>query len=313
MRRISILLLFAAVGISTRVMALDNPPFPRLAANWIGNQNYQDPHVQRQLARFNIATIDVWPGWENGRGTTVEKVVENIKAINPNTLVFEYIDVNEIWTDRSGAGGPYKDLYSKLDAMHWYLYANGASGTMVNSTYPGSVILNTTLFTRADSNGDRLVEWFPKWAVKTFIGPSPSLDGFNSDNVFWIPRVNGDWNLDGRTDSSKDPTVREWFRQGYVRHFSVLKQLTPGKYQIGNVADWGDQETDISDYQGMLHGGVMEGMVGYSWSVENWGGWKYMMAWYRKTMHAFAEPKLGIFHQVGNASDYQCAMGWLPH
>jgi len=55
----------------------------------------------------------------------------------------------------------------------------------------------------------------------------------------------------------------------------------------------------------MLNGGVIEGLIGYSYSIETYGGWQAMMTWYRKAMSALAEPKLAIFHMVGSATDYQ--------
>jgi hypothetical protein len=54
-----------------------------------------------------------------------------------------------------------------------------------------------------------------------------------------------------------------------------------------------------------LNGGLMEGLIGYSWSSETWAGWAEMMRAYRKILSAYAEPKLGIFHQVGSPTDYQ--------
>jgi Hypothetical glycosyl hydrolase family 15 len=304
MSRVISLAIWAALFVCAQASAFDKPPFPRLGANWIANQNYQDPAIQSQLARGNIAIIGVWPGWENGRGTTVEQVIKNIKAINPRTLVFNYINNNEVPTDRS-AYADWAPLYAKLDSAGWYLYANGGCCAQVSSTWPGAVILNNTLLAPTDSNGDRWVDWYAKWAVTQYSVPNPSLDGLNTDNVFWKPRVDGDWNRDGNTDSASNPTVQSWFRQGYAHHFSVLNKLMPGKLQIGNVADWGDPNSALTEYQGVLNGGVMEGMLGYSYSVETWGGWQVMMAWYRKTMNALGEPKLGLFHQVGSATDYQ--------
>jgi hypothetical protein len=50
----------------------------------------------------------------------------------------------------------------------------------------------------------------------------------------------------------------------------------PGKYQIGNVADWGDSKAVLTEYNGQLNGGVMEGIVGPSYAPEYWGSWKTM-------------------------------------
>jgi hypothetical protein len=49
----------------------------------------------------------------------------------------------------------------------------------------------------------------------------------------------------------------------------------------------------------------MEGMIGYSWSYETWGGWTTMMQAYRKVMGALTTPTRGMFAQLGSATDYQ--------
>jgi hypothetical protein len=304
MRRLMLVMLWAVLFVCAEASAFDKPPFPRLGANWIANQNYQDPAIQQALARGSIALLAFWPGWEYGRGTTVQQVITNIKNINPNTLVFNYVLNNEIPADRT-AYAAYSPIYAKLDAMHWFLYTSGNCCTQVNSTWPGSVIVNNTLFSPPDSNGDRWVDWYAKWAVTNYATPNPSLDGFNTDNVFWKPRVEGDWNRDGTMDSSSNSTTQTWLRQGEAHYFGTLRKLMPNKYQIGNIADWGDPNSSITEYQGMLNGGVIEALIGQSYSVESWSGWQGMMNWYRKTMAALAEPKLAMFHQVGSATDYQ--------
>ncbi|MET0983986.1 MAG: putative glycoside hydrolase, partial [Steroidobacteraceae bacterium] len=54
-----------------------------------------------------------------------------------------------------------------------------------------------------------------------------------------------------------------------------------------------------------LNGGVLEGMIGQSYSPEKWGSWNIMLSWYRKTMATLGEPKLGVFNQHGDPADYQ--------
>jgi hypothetical protein len=49
----------------------------------------------------------------------------------------------------------------------------------------------------------------------------------------------------------------------------------------------------------------MEGIVGTSYSPEQWGSWAEMMRWYRKTMAAVAPPKLVAFQTIGLATDYK--------
>jgi len=295
--------MWTVLFMSSAASAFTDPPFPHLAALWIGNQVYQDATVQQQLARGSIAVISVYPGWGASTGTTVQQVIQNIKAINPNTLVFQYINNNEISYDRA-ANALFADLYAKLDSMNWYLYANGGSGTIVNSWFPGAYELNNTLFVPLDSNGDTWVTWYAKWAVQQYAVPNPALDGFYLDNVFWEPRVDGDYNRDGTTDSATNPTTATWWRLGVRKHFDTMHQLMPGKFQTGNV-DWGAATAVFPELNQQLNGGLMEGMIGYSWSFETWGGWTTMMQGYRKVMAALTVPTLGMFAQIGSATDYQ--------
>jgi hypothetical protein len=287
--------------LSTEAFA-QKPPFPRIGAIWFSYQTYEDPAVQRQLARSEVAVISFWPGWEDGRGTTIEQVIRNIKAINPRTKIFCYILNESIPADRRPT---YAELYAKLDASRWYLYPSGLSGAAVPNSWPGNVTLNNTLFAPRDGAGDRWVEWYAKWAVQRLAAPNPSLDGFFLDNVFVQPRVDGDYNLDGSIDSKSNPTVGAWMRQGLREHFLVMNQIMPGKLQLGNVGEWGSPQATTTEYQGLLNGGFMEALIGQSYSVETWGGWDAMMAWYRKTMNVLGEPKLGIFHQIGDPNDYR--------
>jgi hypothetical protein len=75
MRRLLTSLIWTVLFISSAASAFTAPPFPRLAAVWIGAQNYQDPAVQQQLARGSIAVVSVYPGWGAGTGTTVQQVI----------------------------------------------------------------------------------------------------------------------------------------------------------------------------------------------------------------------------------------------
>ena len=79
----------------------------------------------------------------------------------------------------------------------------------------------------------------------------------------------------------------------------------PGKYVIGNIADWGHRDAVLTELDQTLHGGVIEGILGASYAPEKWGSWAEMMRWYRKTMAAIAEPKLVAFNQHGDKADYQ--------
>ncbi len=295
-------LMCLATVFSSSVLAFTEPPFPRIATvNFSQPQNYDNADFEARLARYNIAMFSVYPGWSGDGTKTMQQSVQAIKNINPNELVFLYISNNEIYNNQSAVA----PLINKVNAQKWWLYPASQSGTKVASAFAGTTEVNNTLFAKPDSNGDRWVEWYAKWAVQQYYVPSPAIDGFFTDNVFWKPRVNGDWNLDGVSDSSSDPTVQQWYRQGYNRHFQVLNQQMPGKYQVGNVTDWGQSTSNLSYLSGVLNGGLIEALIGFSYSPETWGSWSEMMREYRAILSATIAPKLVMFGQVGVANDYQ--------
>ena len=295
MRYLSFLVFMLVAWTSLPASAYEKPPFPRLGVYWISNQNYQDPAVRKELARSDVVIINTWDGWESSAGVTLESVIQDIKAQNPRALVFNYVLNESIPLSHYGA----REFIKKADEMKWWLYPVGASGTPTTSFFGGDfVTVNNTLNSPPDANGDRWVEWFAKWNYRKLAVPNPSLEGFYLDNVFPRPRINGDWNRDGVTDSKSDSTVGLWQRQGLARHFDVMRQLMPGRFQIGNIAEWGHPDATLTELSGKLDGGLIEGIIGMDWSVESWGTWQQMMDWYRKTMDAVAEPKLVVFHQI---------------
>jgi len=302
MQQTRILVICFAILFSGMATAFTEPPFPRIASvNYGGQQNYDNSAYEAQLAKFNIVIFQVYPGWVGGGTKTMNQSVEAIKAINPNELVFLYVSNNEVTL----SGTAYTALRNTITANHWWLYPSGTSGTPVPSAWAGTTEVNNTLFTKPNSNGDNWVNYYAKWAVQSYYVPSPAIDGFFTDNVFYQPRVNGDWNLDGVSDSDTNPTVGQWYREGYGQHFAELKQLMPGKYQIGNVADWGVAGANLSSLTGVLNGGFIEGLIGYSYSPEAWGSWSEMMRRYRVNMATVIAPQLVIFGQAGVATDYQ--------
>ena len=302
--------LFAAAVsllLSVSAPAADSPPFPRLAGVNNGNpHNYEEPAYQQQLAKLNFSLLHVWPGWEKASGMTLEQVVRNIKAINPDSKVFLYENSMEV-SDGDGASKP---VYDKVAQMKWFAFPRGTDGQLLLSTFGARenksvYLVNNTLFTPRDSDGYQEWEWHARWIVQQLYKPNPSIDGFFEDNVFWRPRVDADWNRDGVTDPKDSPQAGKWLREGYRKRFELLHQLMPGKLVIGNVADWGNSKAVLTELDQTLNGGIIEGLLGTSYSPETWASWSEMMRWYRKTMAAVAQPKLVGFHQVGTATDYK--------
>ena len=309
MRHITQLLAAAATTLllAFSASAADSPPFPRLAGvNNGAPQNYWEPAYQAKLAKLNWSLLAVWVNWGASADTTMEQVVRNIKAINPDTRVFLYENPMEVAEGNAAASV----VFEKNDKMKWWAYEKGSTGPYLLSLYGkqtqrSQYQVNNTLFTPKDSSGYQQWEWHARWVVQQFYKPNPSIDGFFEDNVFWRPRIDADWNRDGVTDSKDSPQAGKWLRDAFSKRFALFHTLMPGKLMIGNIADWGRSNTVLTELDQTLNGGLIEGIIGKNYSVETWSTWAEMMRWYRKTMAAVAEPKLVAFHQVGTVTDYK--------
>jgi hypothetical protein len=299
-------LLFALLGtalVSSHALAADE--YPRIGTYAISSpHDYYDPAYQAKLAKIPLSIINYYPGWGESRGYTLDTVAKNVKKINPNTRMFVYvlgeslqIPSNIVWTD----------YYNKVNSSSWWLYSKGFSGTKVLADFGNEFyIVNISSQSKKDSAGLTAGQWYADWVYKTYASTNPTLDGIYTDNVFWKPRRDGDWNGDGVTDSQSDAKVQGWFRQGYRQYVDRLKTKMPGKMMMANVADWGDKPAVLTEYDQVFNGGVLENIIGETYSIEGRsGGWAGMMERYRKTMAAFAAPKLGIFQQQGIVTDYQ--------
>jgi hypothetical protein len=291
----------ASLAAPSQAFAADD--FPRLATYAIAApHDYYNAEYQKKLAKLDVAILSIYPGWGVAQKTTMDTVAKQIKAINPNTRVFAYV-IGEAF--QIPANSAWVDYEQKVNSSNWWLYQTGQSSSKVLSDYGKSFyVLNISTQAKKDSSGQNFAQWFGNYAATSFGKPNPTLDGIFTDNVFWKPRRDGDWNMDGKIDSQNDPTVQGWYRAGYRLYVDTLKKAMPGKMQLANVADWGQSNAVLTEYKGAFNGGVMEHILGKSYSSEV-SGWAPMMAHYRKTMDALAQPKLGIFQQDGSVTDYR--------
>jgi len=274
--------------------------YPRLATYAIGSpKDYFNESYQKQLSKVQIAIVAVYPGWGSAQGVTLNETAKKIKALNPNTRVFQYVLGESL---NHPAEPAYKEFNAKIDQEKWWLYTSGTGPTMVLSDFGnGDYILNITPTARKDASGKTFAQWFGGWVASTWAKPNPDIDGIFTDNVFWSPRRDGDWDLNGTLDSHSNASVQASFRAGYVQYLNAFNAAAPGKLQIANAADWVLSNANINEYSGKFHGGLIEHMQRLDTNV----GWAEMMKGYRKVMAALAAPKIGICSWEGTMTDYQ--------
>jgi hypothetical protein len=297
----------------TPIVSTSGPTFPRLGGFQHGGaQNYWETSYQQAIAKLDVTLLSYFKGWGAGHGVTMEQVIRNIKTINPNIKVFIYTNINEINKSHMYSSGARHEEWVKISDMKWFAYLKGTT-TPINSFYSDeNAAVNSTIFTPKDSTGRNWLQWHAKYVVDNIYKPIPSMDGFFTDNFFWKPRSDADWNRDGTTDSQTNTTVQTWYRQGYKQHTDALRALMPGKLQIANTADLPAARTAIPEYEQLLNGGGLEGMIGKNYSPETTregdsplAPWLRTMKWYKRHMEILAPPKLGIFHASGTRTDYQ--------
>jgi hypothetical protein len=293
-----------ALATCASAFAFTPPPFPRLGGVDYGNPfNYNDSTVQAQLAKQSVILLNYYPGMSMS-GESMDSVAQAIHGINPNALVFLYVQSD--YQNPSGSPDAWSAYRSQLNSMKWWLYPNTSDNSPVatqNSTAWYTV--NNSPYTPKDSSGDDSIDWITRFYVSNYYKPNPHIDGFFMDNVFLQPNVPGDWYRNGSVLQPSDPKAQAAIQAGYERYFSLVRTLMPGKYQIGNVAEWGQSAAVPSGYTNMADGGLMEAMIGASWSIEGWGGWQQMMSQYTRVVGALKAPKLAIFNQYGSPTDYQ--------
>jgi putative glycosyl hydrolase-like family 15 (GHL15) protein len=291
------------VALVTASAAFAADTYPRLGTYSIGGaHDYYTAAYKKQLATTQVAVLSYYPNWGAGNGTTMNETVKAIKALNPNTRVFLY---ERPETQTIPMDPTFTDVYTQIQNSQWWLTTSGTSGSKVLSDFGnGEYIVNTTAYAKKNSAGQTWIQWYANWVQQKYVAPNPSIDGLFTDNVFYKPRRDGDWDLNGSTDSQNDATTQSRYRQGFAQFADLLRGAS-GKLQLANVADWGLSIATINEYVGKFNGGVWEHFMGRSYSVETYAGWAETMRNYRKIMAALAAPKYMICGTEGSPTDYQ--------
>jgi Hypothetical glycosyl hydrolase family 15 len=295
-----------ALAASASAFAFTPPPFPRIAGIQISAPfDYNDATFQAQVARQAITILNDWPGMKPG-GESMATVVQQIKAINPNALVFLYTDTDEQFSNPSNSA--WATLIDAINANKWWLYTNSSLSTPVSSFYGnGGLTINNSTNTPKNAQGQDAIDYMVNYFVAQEYTPNTNIDGFFQDNVFTTPRVSGDWYRNGNDLPSSSAQAQAAIQSGYERWFALAHQLMPGKYQIGNIATWYSPGATAvpAGFKNMTEGGEIEGLIGQTWSTETWDGWQGMENQYFQIMSVVNAPKLVIFDQQDNPTNYQ--------
>src|SRR5581483_10600131 len=124
--------LFALVLlIAPPAFAFEPPPFPRIGGIDISISvppYFNDTTYQAGLARQSVSVLGDYPNYSPG-GETMFDVVQAIKNINPNTLIFAYTAEDSLRPDQldPNTGWP-GGLGTTMNTNQWWLYPVWSNG-----------------------------------------------------------------------------------------------------------------------------------------------------------------------------------------
>lgn len=290
----SALLTAAAFAHMHSATAQSSPPFPRLGGYLISGSvqsSFGTASYQQEVAKLGVAVIGTYPGWSSG-GFTNQSAAAAVKAINPNIKLVPYTNIMELEPGVGASGSAYSPVYSAANSSNWFLRSAWPSGAITDADGLSQKGLNETV--------TGYLQWRAKWTAANEF--ASGWDGVYLDNVFYQPRVSADYSQSGSAQSAS-AAGQNW-RNGYAAYVGYLRSALPaGSLVTGNVADWADGS--ISGYNQMLDGGVIESIIGQSYSYES-QGWAQMMNAYKIVMNATKPGGYQIFsHDDSNSADYQ--------
>jgi hypothetical protein len=279
------------------------PGFPRLGSldistvSGASNGGYDTGYTQ-WAAKIHVNVVGAnWTG--AGAALSGGSREAFVKAIHTQSTVgsrvFQYFN-----TDNDGTYWPMANV------ADWLLYQHGASGTCAPNTYEPSVCnTNQTVYTQADSDGLHLEGEYARALIATLVSGStsdaaPSMDGTFHDNTILTPTATGDYERNGTQEAVGDPTAGGWVRAGLAEGYAYL-QARSSLIAIGNLGGWGitggpGGGTNASSLSEVVQGGLIEGELGDSWSVETWSGFALAKSHYQFCMANTVAPRLVLVH-----------------
>lgn len=291
--------------------------YPRIGGVNIGAKVYDDPAYQADLAKADWIILDFPRGWKRN-GQTMANVLNNIRALNPDIFISQYVTISSVMPAPDAAEA---DLRLKIESElgpdgkgDWWAY--DTSGNKVPWQFNGRLHVNRTSFVTPDSNGDYYPQFKAKRDKAVFYN-NPAFNVIyidNFDDREWTGAGVPDHNLDGSSERNDAE-----YRRAQVAFVEAWRNEMPGTPVVGNITPWIYPNNDWPDsppteYRGqVLDGGIMESMIGEKWSVEGtasdgsvngWGSFEKAMDSYHRAM-TYTTGEFVMFHIRARPTDYR--------
>ncbi len=273
--------------------------FPRIMGMNIGKKHYDEESYQKELSKNHIVILGFYRGWEENRIFKIDDVLKKMKSYNSSIKIGQYTIINEVTSDLGDKAK--RDIVEKLEKEQWWLRDSNKKKMQWTNKYNAWEV-NITDYVKPDSEGKRFPQWIAERNYNVFFRTNPLFEIWYIDNLFYMPRIHeADWKNEKHNIKSSDETIQKAYREGFVAYFEKAKNLAPKLLFIVNA----DSDLHYKEFTKRFHGAFLEGLMGYSWSLETWAGWEKMMERYHKVFHHLIDPKIVGFHVIGNPKDKQ--------
>jgi hypothetical protein len=267
--------------------------FPLLGQYYIGGstaqQGWGTPSVQSQIANLDVIVAPVYPGYSYN-GYTANSAAAAIKALNPNIKICWYVIWTTFESGQTSGSGAWGAEWTICNTDNYFLRATWPSGTIQTQGGSGQCLNVTTSGVgnvTTPYNAQR-----PIWSVTDGNEWASNFDGIYIDNfnsVSPVPPSPGTadflQNGTGQTPAAETTIWQNGMADMANNTFAALTAAGAPSAQVwGNSATW---NPPVTAYTNLLTGGVMESIMGQSFSYESQsGGWTTMMNYYKGVMNA---------------------------
>lgn len=243
-----------AAGTVASAPAIYNPDYPRFGSYAIGGTQNA---TTAALAECHVNVVAYGATWAQRKGITLEAKAAAVKALSTiGTKILPYVihvDALDSWGVAGASGNDFFEWYTILGQNNWFVYTNGLTHTTKvvgsatgwskpNYTTSCPVVAGDTAFTWKAKWDYRLLytggTFFNGVATVTVAGTS-SLDGKYDDNIFARERSNGDYDVDGVSDSVSSVANIALIQGSHAANAVYWRTLAPSDSIImANCADW---------------------------------------------------------------------------
>jgi hypothetical protein len=297
--------------------------YPRIGAYPIGGspRAYDDDAFILWASKHNGPMLmGVWDGWQNGdsaqRTKSFAQVCSLMISTSSNADPPIPIQYTNSLTKNLTAGGEVPARVTIINNNNFMVktsYPNGSNipASYWNASYSvGNIAPSANEPTYQGRNWRQYsVDYYYDFgkaggslglAFNTggLFAANPSLKGMFVDDFYLaIPNLStaGDWLRTGTAQAAPNSTVDAAIRQGQASLAAYWKARSPGDYTLANISQVRSASTNTSGTDGVFHGGVCEGLMGFSWSQEVFDSWLGMMNRYAAEINFCIAPKLAIF------------------